>query len=121
MKSIIYITGLLSAFFFLGWIISYAMGFPAHYIMVISGAVCFFIFFLPLVYFKRREHRRRMKKIIEEYRKNGKKPSAKSGSSSWKGWDLNTSPFRDRKSGVSWGGGNIHAANAERNTRRKSR
>ena len=32
-----------------------------------------------------------------------------------KGWGMNNSPFRERKAGLNWGGGNVHAANAKRN------
>jgi len=35
-----------------------------------------------------------------------------------KGWGMNNSPFRKRKSGLTWGGGNIHASEASRKTRK---
>ena len=36
-----------------------------------------------------------------------------------KGWSMNSSPFRERKSGASWGGGNIHGAVPKRENRKK--
>jgi hypothetical protein len=36
-----------------------------------------------------------------------------------KGWSMNNSSFRERKSGLTWFGGNIKGANASRNSRKK--
>jgi len=36
-----------------------------------------------------------------------------------KGWSMNESPFRERKSELTWGGGNIKAAEATGVTKRK--
>ena len=35
-----------------------------------------------------------------------------------KGWDMNNSPFRARKSNATWGGGNIHGSVAKRGSRK---
>lgn len=43
----------------------------------------------------------------------------KKGDYKVKGWDMNTSPFRDRKSGLRWEGGNIKGVNAKRASRRR--
>ncbi|MBE0650026.1 MAG: hypothetical protein IH595_04205 [Bacteroidales bacterium] len=33
-------------------------------------------------------------------------------------WEMNKSPFRNRKSGLTWGGGNVHGSNASRGERK---
>ena len=62
---------------------------------------------------------RKADEIIRSYKEKDRKPvveeDKKAGT---RGWSMNNSPFRERRSGLSWGGGNIHAANANRGRRR---
>jgi len=61
-----------------------------------------------------------MDEIIRKHREAGSSDNKRSESSDLKsnGWSMNNSPFRDRKGGLNWGGGNIHAAEASRKSRR---
>jgi len=122
MKNYIYISGVVSAFFFLGWIGAFLLGYPRHFYFLIAGISVFTLIFLPLLLKKRKTHRERMEEIINNYQSGEKKsPENTIQSNRPEGWNMNTSPFRSRKTGVSWGGGNIHAAEAKRGRRRSFR
>lgn len=83
-------------------------------------------FFLLLV-LDRIRYGRKVKRIIAKYRDRREEGPAKldpgvdregEGKDAPKGWGMNDSPFRKRKSGLSWGGGNIKASEASRGERR---
>lgn len=117
-KSYIYITGLFAAAFIIGWLSALYLGSERHWLMAI-GVLVFLPVYLYLVFRKRKEHKKRMEKIIREYREKGEQvPAGMEDGSRGKGWSMNNSPFRDRKAGVEWGGGNIHAAGATRRSRK---
>lgn len=62
---------------------------------------------------------RKITKIIDSYNeKRDNSISIEQGKAQNKGWGMNNSPFKTRKSGLTWGGGNIKASNATRGTRR---
>lgn len=134
MKTYIYISGFVAGFLFLGWLLALGLGMPNHLLMLVAGSVVFVFIYLPLVIRKRKMHRERMKDIIQKYKKqketgsgtklqNETGPETTEGTSKHgrKGWSMNNSPFRERRSGVTWGGGNIHAANASRGSRKRSK
>jgi len=83
-------------------------------IVVIFGFML--IFFLIDKYL----HNQKIKKIIKKYRgfKKEKNISDQKKKPTTKGWGMNDSPFKERKSGLTWGGGNIKGASAKRGTRR---
>ncbi|MCF8346189.1 MAG: hypothetical protein K9G38_03185 [Bacteroidales bacterium] len=123
MKTTIYITGLMSAYMLIGWITAYSIGRPNHLLFLVAGSIIFFLLYLPLVITKRKRHKEKMEQIIHDYKE--KRPddseseiSRTETTKTTKGWSMNNSPFRKRRSGVEWSGGNIHAANAKRGTRR---
>ena len=63
-----------------------------------------------------------MRQIVNDYKTKGEdREISEDSESPTVGWGMNNSPFRDRKSGLSWGGGNIHAANATRGRRKSFR
>ncbi len=129
MKTYIYISGFVVAFLLLGWLMAYLLGMPNHLIMLVGGSIVLLLVYLPLVVAKRRQHRNRMKEIIRNYQQQEKENrkrlytqdagQAEKSSKNRKGWSMNDSPYRERKSGVTWGGGNIHAANASRDSRKR--
>jgi ABC-type multidrug transport system fused ATPase/permease subunit len=122
MKAYIYISGLLTAMFLMGWTMSIFIGFSRHYLFLIAGIVVLLFMYIPLVLVKRKRHKQRLQEIIKAY-KEEKSVEQILGSSKAeaKGWSMNNSPFRERKSGLTWGGGNIHAANAKRGVRKSIR
>lgn len=62
----------------------------------------------------------RIKSIIENYKHKDPytQELGEDIKTGFKGWSMNNSPFRKRKSGLTWSGGNIKGANASRNERR---
>lgn len=132
MKTYIYISGFVTAFLFLGWLLAYLLGMPNHLLMLTAGSMMLVLIYLPLVIRKRNMHKKRMSEIIQNYQEQrksesdagqqtpaGQEPSGSGSEDGRKGWSMNNSPFRERGSGVTWGGGNIHAANATRNSRKR--
>ncbi len=92
---------------------------------ILVGFLLFVVVFLPILLVRDYRQRRKVKRIIESYR-TGKKGIDSEGEagkaaspSGAKGWGMNNSPFRERKSGLTWGGGNIKGSEAKRGTRRK--
>jgi hypothetical protein len=89
---------------------------------ILAGVVLFGAIILPFLIIRDLRQKRRIKRIIRSYKgKDGQGVKNGKSSSTRQGWGMNNSPFRSRKSGLSWGGGNIKAANAERENRRKFR
>ena len=84
--------------------------------LVLLGLVC-----LPLFLLDKRRQEKKLDMIIKSYegREQKEKVVKKASGGSRGGWGMNDSPFRERKSGLTWGGGNIRAAEATRGTRRK--
>ena len=119
MKILMYISGIVGSMFLVFTFIGAAANYPKNYMLLITGGALLVFLYLPLLIYMRLQHRKKIKQIIENY--NNKKPAdipVDSKESKMKGWNMNTSPFRKRKSGLTWGGGNVHAANADRGTRR---
>ena len=132
MKTTIYISGFVAAFLLLGWLTAFLMGISGHLIMLAAGSIVFLFIYLPLVIRKRKIHRERMQEIILHYQNDkdnnkkinlqtnpGHEASGEKTTKKTEGWSMNDSPFRERNAGVSWGGGNIHAANASRGSRKR--
>lgn len=69
---------------------------------------------LPLHFFKRKQDRRRFEEILSKYKtekKTKKEPSKKRKSGAYPS-------FSQKKSGLTWGGGNIHGSNAQRGSKK---
>lgn len=119
MKTVIYISGIAGMLLILLRIIGMIMEFPLNNLFLILGLTLLVIVFLPLAIIERYRHNKMIDKIINSYKEAGigAVPIEK-GNLEAKGWGMNNSPFRERKSGLTWGGGNIKGANAKRETRR---
>ena len=119
MKAATYISGIAGTFFILLRIIGVIMEFPLNNIFLTLGLALLVIVFLPLAIIERYRHNKKIDKIINSYKEAGKAAvPLEKGDLEAKGWGMNNSPFRERKSGLTWGGGNIKGANATRGTRR---
>ena len=88
-------------------------------VFLISGFILLLLFFLPLFLIEKYRQHRKIDKIIDSYRETGKHTlRLNRGEKSTEGWGMNNSPFRKRRSGATWGGGNIKGATASRGTRK---
>ena len=119
MKAAIYILGIAGMLLILLRIIGMIMEFPLNNLFLILGLTLLVIVFLPLAIIERYRHNKKINRIIESYKVPNKEPfPLDKGDVEAKGWGMNNSPFRERKSGLTWGGGNIKGANATRGIRR---
>ncbi len=101
---------------------------------ILIGILLFVVVMLPVLLVREVRQRRKVRRILESHRhrregeSSRKEKEAKSDPGTIenqgdtkdpRGWGMNNSPFRSRKSGLTWGGGNIKASEAKRGTRRK--
>ena len=95
------------------------MEFPLNNLFLTLGLALLVVVFLPLAIIGRYRHNKKINWIIDSYKVPNKESfPLEKGDLDAKGWGMNNSPFRERKSGLTWGGGNIKGANATRGTRR---
>jgi hypothetical protein len=120
MKTAIYITGIAGSLLLLARAIGIVMEFPLNKVFLIFGLILLVLVFLPLLIIDKYLHGKKIDRIIDSYKgKDKKTENIEKGDSKAKGWGMNNSPFRERKSGLTWGGGNIKGANASRGARKK--
>ena len=119
MKTAIYISGITGLMLLLFGLLGVFLESKHITLLFITGIVLILVIYFPLMIIERRLHDKKINKIIESYKGSDKKQvDLKKGRSDNKGWSMNNSPFRDRKSGVTWGGGNIKGSEASRGSRR---
>jgi len=93
--------------------------FTGHDTFIWIGLSFFFISVFLLLINKIIEDRK-IDRIVSSYKTGkGKKVNQTENLESSKGWSMNNSPFRERKTGLTWSGGNMKGANASRNTRKR--
>lgn len=119
MKIAIYLSGIAGSLLVLTRIIGIIMEFPLNKLFLILSLILLALVYLPLVIIDKYLHNKKIDRIIDSYKGQDNNTIQKEkGDSKNKGWGMNNSPFRERKSGVTWGGGNIHGANASRGKRK---
>ncbi|WP_462280168.1 hypothetical protein [Salinivirga cyanobacteriivorans] len=119
MKTVIYISGIIGGLSIVLSIVGLFMEFPFNNLLLIVGLLLVFAVSIPLGRFERQRYKKRIDHIKQQKytgTESGKTDTETEGRA--KGWDMNTSPFRKRKSGLTWGGGNVKGANASRGKRR---
>ena len=122
MNLLIYISGLAGGMLLVLRIIGIFSPVFQDNLLLYSGAGIILLVFIPLLIRDKLLQEKKIDDIIRSYK--GKKPEEtefKKGPGKSKGWSMNNSPFRKRRSGLNWGGGNVHAANANRGMRRSFR
>jgi hypothetical protein len=119
MKFLMYISGITGILFLAMRLLGTVMEFQENSIFLIFGLILLGLIFMPLFILDRYRHNRKINNIIKSYEgRERKMPGHPKPVQGPKGWSMNDSPFRERKSGLTWGGGNIRAAEATRGTRR---
>jgi hypothetical protein len=119
MKIAIYLSGITGTLLLIIRITGIFLSLPSNRFFLISGLILLLVVFFPLLLIERYRYYSRIDKIIDSYKgKNRKTDPAGNVTTETKGWNMNNSPFRERKSGVTWGGGSIKGANATRGTRK---
>lgn len=119
MRIIIYISGILGGLLLMISLIGTITNLTYNTLFFISGLGLIILIFIPLSLVDKYRHNKKIKSIIKSYSNiPSKHNSISSGKSEIKGWSMNNSPFRERRSGITWGGGNIKGANATRGKRK---
>jgi len=120
MKIAIYLSGIAGALLLMIRIIGIIMAFSLNKFFLILGLVLLLFVYLPLIIIDKYLYNKKIDKIIDSYKGNDKRDiQDEKSESKTKGSGKNDLPFRERKSGLTWGGGNIHGANAARGTRKR--
>ncbi|MFY0651185.1 MAG: hypothetical protein JXQ96_04090 [Cyclobacteriaceae bacterium] len=118
MKVLIYSSGILGALSIVSWLLSIPYGFPMDQVLLIVGLVLLLFVHLPFMVFRKFQESKRIDRIIRSYKSTNKEEPIDKKEVAFKGWGMNNSPFRKRKSGLEWSGGNIKGAKAQRPERR---
>ena len=119
-RFVIYISGftgfLLLAIYFLGLFAEKSY----DQMVFISGIVLILLICIPMIFLERRRQNNKIDEIIHQHNKSAKEEIGHSDETGKKvkGWSMNQSPFRERKSGTVWSGGNIHGAVPKRQSRK---
>jgi hypothetical protein len=120
MKPLILISGITGTLLLMVRMLGIFIEFNGDDIVLFLGLALLGLVCLPLFLIDKRNHDRKIDSIIQSYEgRENKDKEPQKASQSARGWGMNDSPFRERKSGLTWGGGNIKAAEATRGTRRK--
>ena len=84
-----------------------------------SGLLLLGFVYLPLSISMINIQKKKIRQIIQSrHTKNAEDSSNTKTNSKTSGWGMNNSPFRERKSRLTWGGGNVKGANATRRSRK---
>jgi hypothetical protein len=120
MKSIIFISGVLGGLLLIIRLIGTIADFSFNNIFLISGLILIVLICIPLMIVDRYRYNKKIDHIIKTHKdKTSETKSISPDKSKVTGWNMNNSPFRGRKSGLTWGGGNIKGANATRGNRKQ--
>lgn len=120
MKTIIYSSGIAGGLFLIIGLIGWVAAVPVATVLLVAGVLLLGLVCFPLIMVNRYRYAKRIDRIIKSYQDTPVKMERLSAlKSKFKGWGMNNSPFRERKSGLTWGGGNIKGTSASRGSRRK--
>lgn len=120
MRTVIVISGTLSGVLFIVRTVGIFAQYPHNNLVLILALVLLGFVFLPLAFINRIRNNQKLDAIIDSYK--GRYTGGlrlKKDKTPFKGWGMNNSPFKERKSGATWSGHSVHGASVSRNTRRK--
>ncbi len=119
MKIAIYLSGIAGSLLLLIRTIGIVMEFPLNKLFLILGLILLALVYLPLIIIDKYLHNKKIDRIIDSFKGlDNKTVHKEKGDLKNKNRGMNNSPYRERKSGLTWGGGNIHGANASRGKRK---
>ena len=121
MKIITNLSGIIGVVLLASGITGMITGFLSHTEYLLgSGLVVLGFVYLPLSIRMIYIQKKKIRQIIQSgYTKNVEDSVSTNTKSKTSSWGMNNSPFRERKSGLIWGGGNIKGSNATRSSRKK--
>lgn len=119
MRIVIYFSGIAGILLLVIRTIGTMLEFPLNRLFLILGLVLLVTIFIPLMIINKYRQNKKIDAIINSYKGTDKKSvPLKKGDAKTQGWGMNNSPFRERRSCASWGGGNIKGASVSRGTRK---
>ena len=119
MKILIYITGIGSGILIVSGTWGVLFEQPLATAILIFGLVLAMIFF-SLLFIEKHRQDKKINEIIKSHKGDKyNKEEEKHPHELPKGWGMNDSPYRERKSGLEWTGGNIKGLTAKRTSRKK--
>lgn len=112
-----YISGVTAMILFVVRFLGIFLDFPGNDFFLYAAIILLVLVCIPSYFISRYRNERNLEDPLNPLgdETNSKPAKDASGKSSW---GVNKSPFRQRKSGLTWGGGNVHASNAKRGKRR---
>ena len=118
MRALIYLSAIfgitLISIKFAGWM----MDEPVSNYYLYCGILILILLFIPLILIEIILYKNKMRRIIDSSNEKTNEPKKFKNQVEANKWGMNNSPFRDRRSGLIWGGGNIKGANAKRVSRK---
>lgn len=118
MRTLIYISGITGGILIVLRFVGIFMEFSLNSLILITGLVLLGLVFIPLYFADKYRQNKKIKKIIASHKGKDSQKKMNDKKTKIKGWDMNTSPFHERKSGVTYEGGNIYGKVGRRNSRR---
>jgi len=118
MRILITTAAILGGLLLVAGLIGLVAGFEYTSLFLITAAALLIVVMGPMLAIYRYRQNKRMDEILQNY-KGKEHQTIGSSKEAGQGWNMNSSPFRERKSGLSWEGGNIKASGAKRGSRRK--
>ena len=118
MRTLIYISGITGGILIVLRFVGIFMEFSLNNFILITGLALLGLVCLPLYIADRYRQNKKIDKIIASHKGKDSQKKMNNEKTKIKGWDMNSSPFHERKSGVTYEGGNIYGKVGRRNSRR---
>jgi len=118
MKTVIFIFGISVILLFLFSLIGIMLELSFNNAILVFVPIFLLMVFLSSIIYETRRYNKKIQNILESHKRSDKKDIQPERDSTTKGRGINISPFRERRSGLTWGGGNVKGANATRGTRK---
>lgn len=116
-KVVSYISGMTAVILFAVRFLGIFMEFPENDLFLYSAIVLLVFVCIPSYFISKYRHERKLEDPLNPLEEEQESKMQENGGEK-SSWEINKSPFRQRKSGLTWGGGNVHASNAKRGERR---
>ncbi len=117
-KVIFYISGAAGIILLVVRFLGIFLEFPENDLILLSALAVLGIICLPSYFISSFRNERSLEEPLNPLENDGEKPGDVHKGAAKSAWRMARSPFRDNKSGLTWGGGNIKGSNATRGERR---
>jgi hypothetical protein len=117
-KVIFYISGGAGIILLVVRFLGIFLKFPNNDLILFSALAVLGIICLPSYFISSFRNERSLEEPLNPLENEGEKSSETRKGAPKSQWGISKSPFRERKSGLTWGGGSVKGANATRGKRR---